>query len=266
MQVLQNRSQTFTSSCKCQSVPYQVPPISGLKKRAFGTTPGPAIHPATFLGHWEQGKRRHLSGSASATPRASVMAAAAGSNPKVLVPLGNGSEEMEAVIVIDVLRRAGADVVVASVEDSLQVTCSRAVKLTADAMIADAAKDQYDLIVLPGGMPGAERLRDSAALEGLVKSQKEGGRLLAAICAAPAVVLEAKGMLAGQKATCHPGFSSKLSDQSAVESRVVVDGKLTTSRAPGTAFEFALSLVNQLYGREKMESVAGPMVMYPYSV
>jgi len=269
--VLHNKSQTaFTSSCKCQCAPNTAPLVPSLKRRALGA-PGAVFQQAASLWHREhseKGKRRQLSGwSVSAAPRASsVMAAAAGSNPKVLIPVGTGTEEMEAVIVIDVLRRAGADVVVASVEDSLQVTCSRGVKLTADAMIDDAAKYQYDLIAMPGGMPGAERLRDSAVLEALVKDQKEGGRLLAAICATPAVFLEAKGMLAGQKATCHPGFSSKLSDQSAVESRVVVDGKLTTSRGPGTAFEFALSLVNQLYGREKMESVAGPMVMYPYSV
>lgn len=87
-----------------------------------------------------------------------------------------------------------------------------------------------------------------------------------AICATPAVFLEAKGMLQGKKATAHPAFADKLSNQAAVQERVVVDGKLTTSRGPGTAFEWALSLVQQLYGEEKMREVAGPMVMYDYKL
>ncbi|KAL4429574.1 hypothetical protein ABPG77_008623 [Micractinium sp. CCAP 211/92] len=182
---------------------------------------------------------------------------------RVLVPIGNGSEEMEAVITIDVLRRAGAEVTVASVEDSLTVACSRQVKIVADKSIADCAGESFDLIALPGGMPGAERLRDSAALTELVAKQKAGDKLHAAICATPAVAFEPQGILAGKRATSHPAFSDKLSNQEAVEQRVVVDGKLVTSRGPGTAFEFALALVRELYGEEKMREVAGPMVMAP---
>lgn len=180
---------------------------------------------------------------------------------RVLVPIGHGSEEMEAVITIDVLRRAGAEVTVASVEPSLEVTCARNVRLVADALIDECASETWDLIALPGGMPGAERLRDSDLLIKLLKAQRNGERFLAAICATPAVALEPKGFLAGSKATAHPAFSDRLSDTSAVDRRVVVDGKLTTSRGPGTAFEFALSLVGQLYGEEKMMEVARPMVM-----
>jgi 4-methyl-5(b-hydroxyethyl)-thiazole monophosphate biosynthesis len=111
--------------------------------------------------------------------------------------------------------------------------------------------------------PGAERLRDSPELNRLVQQQQASGRLLAAICATPAVFLEAKGLLAGRPATAHPAFADKLSNQAAVQQRVVVDGSLTTSRGPGTAFEFALSLVQQLYGADKAREVAGPMVMPP---
>eukprot|EP00197_Chlamydomonas_leiostraca_P011273 CAMPEP_0202865236 /NCGR_PEP_ID=MMETSP1391-20130828/5408_1 /ASSEMBLY_ACC=CAM_ASM_000867 /TAXON_ID=1034604 /ORGANISM="Chlamydomonas leiostraca, Strain SAG 11-49" /LENGTH=198 /DNA_ID=CAMNT_0049545045 /DNA_START=206 /DNA_END=802 /DNA_ORIENTATION=+ len=194
--------------------------------------------------------------------------AAAGPAKRVLVPIGTGSEDMEAVIVIDVLRRAGAEVVVASVEDSLEVKCSRGIKLVADVLMKNVASSEtFDLIALPGGMPGAERLRDCAHLASLVAAQKGAGRLYAAICATPAVFLEAQGLIpAGAKATAHPAFSDKLREQGAVSQRVVVDGTLTTSRGPGTAFEFALSLVKQLYGEEKMAAVAGPMVMYPFSV
>jgi 4-methyl-5(b-hydroxyethyl)-thiazole monophosphate biosynthesis len=125
---------------------------------------------------------------------------------------------------------------------------SRGVKLVADQLIKDAAAKQYDLIACPGGMPGAERLRDSSTLSQLVKQQQAAGKLYAAICATPAVFFESQGILDGRKATAHPAFSDKLSNQEAVQQRVVVDGQLTTSRGPGTAFEFALALVKQLYG------------------
>jgi len=184
---------------------------------------------------------------------------------RVLVPIGNGTEEMEAVITIDVLRRAGAAVTVASVENDLTVKCSRGVIILADTLIKDAGS-QYDLIACPGGMPGAERLRDSDELFKLIDQQKAAGKLYAAICATPAVFFEAKGIIDGKKATAHPAFSDKLANQAAVADRVVVDGKLTTSRGPGTAFEFALALVKQLYGEEKMREIAGPMVMYDYQL
>lgn len=97
-------------------------------------------------------------------------------------------------------------------------------------------------------MPGAERLRDSGLLNDLVKQQQAAGGLYAAICATPAVFFESQGILNGARATAHPAFADKLSNQEAVSQRVVVDGNLTTSRGPGTAFEFALALVGQLYG------------------
>lgn len=191
------------------------------------------------------------------------MAAAAG-RKTVLVPVGNGTEEMEAVTIIDVLRRAGADVTVASVESQLQVTCSRDVKLVADKLIGEAKQQEYDLIALPGGAPGAEALKRSTELTELLKQQASADKLHAAICASPAVVLESQGLLKGRKATAHPAFVDKLSDQSAAEQRVVVDGKLVTSRGPGTAIEFALELVRQLYGEEKQKEVAKPMVLQGY--
>ncbi|KXZ55305.1 hypothetical protein GPECTOR_3g44 [Gonium pectorale] len=194
------------------------------------------------------------------------MASSEAVEKKVLVPVGNGTEEMEAVIVIDVLRRAGARVTVASVESSHEVVCSRGVKLLADKLIHECESTCYDLIACPGGMPGAERLRDTPLLEGMLAAQKSSGRLYAAICATPYVFFEAKGLLGGKAATAHPAFSDGLKDQSKVLDRVVVEKNLTTSRGPGTAFEFALSLVKQLYGEEKMKQVAGPMVMYPFNV
>eukprot|EP00252_Welwitschia_mirabilis_P024969 TRINITY_DN7634_c0_g1_i1.p1 TRINITY_DN7634_c0_g1~~TRINITY_DN7634_c0_g1_i1.p1 ORF type:complete len:391 (-),score=101.95 TRINITY_DN7634_c0_g1_i1:411-1583(-) len=181
---------------------------------------------------------------------------------KVLIPIGFGTEEMEAVILIDVLRRAGSDVTVASVESDLQIQCSRKVQLLADTDISNCTGELFDLVVLPGGMPGSTRLKECEVLQGIVKKQAEDGRLYGAICAAPAVALEAWGVLKGLQATCHPSFINQLSSSRAVNSKVQKDGIVTTSQGPGTAMEFALSLVEQLYGKDKAGEVATHMVMH----
>ncbi len=178
-----------------------------------------------------------------------------------LVPIANGSEEIEAVCIIDVLRRAGIDVTVASVEETAQVTASRQTRLVADALLADCVEPGYDLIALPGGMPGAEHLRDCVPLIDLLKAQRAAGRLYGAICAAPVVVLQAHGLLARRKATAHPGVSGQLADQAAVSQRVVVDGNCITSRGPGTAIEFALVLVEALLGAQKAAEIGGQMLV-----
>lgn len=176
---------------------------------------------------------------------------------KVLIPIADGTEELEAVTIIDVLRRAECDVTVASV-GNLQVTASRGVKLVADATIDDCKDMAYDLIALPGGLPGADHLRDCPALIDLLKAQKDSGRLYAAICASPAVVLVPHGLLAEKKATCYPSCQDQLPHLLA-DRRVVVDGNCITSLGPGSAIEFALELVRQLFDDAKMKNVAGPM-------
>jgi len=179
---------------------------------------------------------------------------------KVLVPIADGTEEIEAVCIIDTLRRAGAEVTVASV-DNLQVTASRGVKLVADALIADCTDQTYDCIVLPGGMPGAEHLRDSTELIGLLKKQKAVGGLSAAICASPAVALHSNGLLEGIRATCYPGFRDRLDPAHASAERVVVDGNCVTSQGPGTAIEFALKLVQILFSDDKAREVGKAMLV-----
>eukprot|EP01088_Endostelium_zonatum_P012238 TRINITY_DN26424_c0_g1_i1.p1 TRINITY_DN26424_c0_g1~~TRINITY_DN26424_c0_g1_i1.p1 ORF type:complete len:196 (+),score=44.80 TRINITY_DN26424_c0_g1_i1:37-624(+) len=171
---------------------------------------------------------------------------------KVLVAIGNGSEEIEAVCIIDTLRRAGANVTVASVEDSLQVEMSRKVKIVADALIKDL-NETFDLIALPGGMPGAERLRDSSHLKQLLQQQKQNDRFYAALCASPAVVFAHHQLIDDKQTTCYPNdkFVASLPKKDHLEDRVVVDGKCITSRGPGTSLEFSLVLVEQLYGKEK---------------
>ncbi|BAT92639.1 hypothetical protein VIGAN_07141400 [Vigna angularis var. angularis] len=196
------------------------------------------------------------------TPSLSSTALMATSN-KVLLPIAEGTEPMEAVIIADVLRRAGADVIVASVSASLSVLARHDVKIIADALVSDVVGTSFDLVAIPGGIPGVENLRDCKVLEALVKKHVEEGRLYAAVCAAPAVVLGPWGLLNGLKATCFPTLIEKLASYAAttVESRVQVDGKLVTSRAPGTTMEFAVALVEQLMGKVKAEEVAGPLVM-----
>ncbi len=180
---------------------------------------------------------------------------------RALVPIANGSEEIEAVCIIDTLRRASVEVVVASVEDSLQITASRDTTLVADVMIEACKDETFDLIALPGGMPGAEHLRDTEVLVDLLKTQEAAGRLYGAICASPAVVLQHHGLLVDRKATCFPTFTSRLENKEAIDERVVVDKGCVTSRGPGTAIEFALTLVALLCDEERALQIGARMQM-----
>ncbi len=165
---------------------------------------------------------------------------------KICVLLANGFEEIEAVTILDVLRRAGEDAQMVGV-DSQDVLGSHNIRLHTDLGI-QAAKDQrWDLIVLPGGMPGAATLRDHPDVQMLLKQQHQQGGRLAAICAAPMALAKA-GLLQGKRATCFPGFEDKLMGAKFEERDVVEDGLITTSRGPATAIAFALSLVEQLQG------------------
>ena len=179
----------------------------------------------------------------------------------VLIPVADGTEELEAVAMIDVLRRAGATVTVASVTKHRQITASRGVVIVADTLIEACTEKDYDLVVLPGGMPGAEHLRDCAELVHILKRQREKERLYGAICASPAVVLAHHGLLEERQATCHPGFVDRLAAKDRVDDKVVIDANCLTSQGPGTAVEFALTLVEQLYRKDNREEVSAPMVI-----
>ncbi len=179
----------------------------------------------------------------------------------VLIPVADGSEEIETCAMVDTLRRADLEVLLAAVGDHLTVTCSRGVRLVADVRLAEVAERPFDLVALPGGMPGAQHLAESIALRDLLAAQHARQGLIGAICAAPAVVLQPLGLLAGRDATCHPGFLERLDPGRRREDRVVVDGHLVTSRGPGTAIEFALALIDKLLGRARRDAVAGPMLV-----
>lgn len=181
-------------------------------------------------------------------------------NPTVLVPIADGTEELEAVTIIDVLRRGGADVTVASV-NGLQVKASRGVNLIADCVIDDCIDKAFDLIVLPGGLPGAEHLRDCASLIHMLTAQKESGRLYGAVCASPAVAMAPHGLLDNKQATCYPSCADQLPDASLANQRVVIDGNCITSQGPGTAMEFAVELIRQLVSDAKADEVAAGLLM-----
>lgn len=174
---------------------------------------------------------------------------------RVLVPLAEGFEELEAVTIIDILRRAGIEVVVASLAGS-PVAGAHGIRLAADTPLDALGGQEFDMVALPGGMPGAENLKQDVRIAGIIKQMHAAGRPVAAICAAP-MVLAAAGVLDGRRATSYPGFLKGASRVTVVNESVVVDQGVITSRGPGTALDFALALVEELSGptaREQVES------------
>jgi len=183
---------------------------------------------------------------------------------QALVPIADGTEEIEAVTIIDLLRRAGVEVTVASVRDqtALQITAARGTYIVADSTIVNCSEKSWDLIALPGGVAGSEALASCDTLDKLLRQQVSEEKLFAAICAAPALVLGVKGLLADRTATCHPQFhQSLLAKEVDGESRVAVDGNCVTSQGPGTAIDFSLELIEQLCGVVKREEVASSLVL-----
>ncbi|MBU2325027.1 MAG: DJ-1/PfpI family protein [Gammaproteobacteria bacterium] len=179
---------------------------------------------------------------------------------RAVITVADGVEDLECVTLIDVLRRADIEVVVASIEARRMITCARGTRLTADAMLVDVLAQEFDLIVLPGGMPGAQRLADHEPLAERVRQQAKAGKLFAAICASPAVALQHYGVLKQRRMTCHPNFDDRLSGCSYVDQAVVVDGNCITSQGPGSALAFALTLVEQLRGKGVRRQVAEAML------
>lgn len=179
---------------------------------------------------------------------------------RVLVLLAPGAEEMETVITVDVLRRASLEVVLAGLQGSGAVTCSRQMKLLPDVAL-DVAKGPFDAVVLPGGAQGAEALAASFKVQQLLREQEKAGRWIAAICAAP-IALVAAGVGKGQALTSHPSVKARVEAHGHYsEDRVVRSGKLITSRGPGTTFEFALAIIEELLGKDAAQKVATPMLL-----
>ncbi|TXT22896.1 MAG: 4-methyl-5(b-hydroxyethyl)-thiazole monophosphate biosynthesi [Gallionellaceae bacterium] len=173
--------------------------------------------------------------------------------PKVLVPLAQGCEEIEAATIIDILRRAGIDTVSAGL-DAHPVRASRGMVLLPDTTLDAALGHDYDMVVLPGGQPGTDNLKADTRIRDLLKHMAQQGKITAAICAAPSV-LAAAGLLDGRKATCYPTCLDGFPKVHLQPAAVVEDGNLITSRGPGTAMDFALALVERLAGRAKRKEV-----------
>jgi 4-methyl-5(b-hydroxyethyl)-thiazole monophosphate biosynthesis len=162
----------------------------------------------------------------------------------VVLPLAQGFEEIEAITIVDVLRRAGVDVAVAGLKSGA-CTGAHGIAVTPDCTLDEIDPAAVRMVVLPGGLPGATTLRDDARVVRLLQTAAAAGAYTAAICAAP-IALAKAGLHEGRRVTSYPGFAGDLRGATYVEDRVVVDGKLVTSRGPGTAIEFALTLVRLL--------------------
>jgi len=172
--------------------------------------------------------------------------------PTVLAILPEGFEEIEAVTPIDVLRRAEVRVTIASLSDNPLVTGRNKMKLQAETTLAAVGEQAFDLLFLPGG-PGVSKLRADARVPALARAQATAGRWIGAICAAPAVLHDA-GLLKDKRYTAHPSVADELKNILSNE-RVVVDGKIVTSRGAGTALDFGLSLVELLVSASKASEI-----------
>ena len=178
--------------------------------------------------------------------------------------LAAGFEEIEALTAVDVLRRAGMNVQTVSITSALQVKGAHGVTVNADLIFDNTLFNNPEWLVLPGGMPGASNLFEFGPLQGLLKSQaeSENGRI-AAICAAPAVVLGQLGLLKGEEATCYPGFENMLEGAIVKDQPVVVSNKFVLGNGPANALPWALSIVMEALGQEASAKVASGMLYYP---
>jgi len=174
-------------------------------------------------------------------------------HPTALVALADGSEEMEFTIPVDVLRRAGFNVTTAGLTPGT-IKCSRGTRIQPDALVPDVLDAVYDVIILPGGLPGADHLAQHRGLMDRIKLQSEQGGWVAAICAAPKILMPL-GLLDEKKFTLHPGSHADVDPLRPSSDRVVVDGRLITGIAAGASFEFALTIVSSLMGPGKVNEI-----------
>ncbi len=179
-------------------------------------------------------------------------------SPTVLVPLAEGFEELEAITIIDLLRRAEIRVDVAGLREG-EIKASRGTRHLADITLDEALKREYTMVVLPGGLPGADHLNHDSRIHALLHDTAARGDYVAAICAAPKVLAEA-GLLQDKEATCYPGALDGRNIQVVADADVVVDGGVVTSRGPGTAMDFALQLIELLSGSESRRRVEAGLV------
>ena len=179
----------------------------------------------------------------------------------VYVFLADGFEEIEALTPVDLLRRAGVEVATVSIyPDRKNVTGARGIEVIADRVMSGKEGEDADLVILPGGMPGTVNLAECSPLMKILDEQNAKGGRIGAICAAPARILGARGMLKGKNATCYPGMEDMMEGATHVIKTVVTDGNITTSRGLGTAVDFACELISLLCGRELSDKIRSSVV------
>lgn len=178
--------------------------------------------------------------------------------------LAEGFEEIEAITVIDLMRRAGLPVKTVSITTALQVTGAHGVTVKADLLFDNTLFKDAEWLILPGGMPGATNLYNFGPLQGLLKAQAESrsGRI-AALCASPAVVLGQMGLLKGEKATCYPGFEGMLEGAEVVDAPVVTSGRYVLGNGPANAMAWALTIISETISSQEALKVANGLLLYP---
>jgi protein deglycase len=182
-----------------------------------------------------------------------------------IVLLAEGFEEVEAVTPIDYLRRAGITVTLAAIGESLSVKGARGITVNADVTLKNLLQQQkavsFDAVVIPGGMPGATNIAASKEAAAIITEMASAGKLVCAICAAPAVVLAPQGLLSGKKFTCYPGMEEKVQGSKWTDNSVVIDGTTITSRSAGTAGVFAVTIIAQLLGQAAGDKIAQAVLL-----
>ena len=180
---------------------------------------------------------------------------------KVAIFMADGCEEIEGLTVVDILRRAGVKIDMLSIGDSLNVTGSHGIQFRADYLMTDKNSDDYDGVILPGGMPGTTNLENNTLVQSALRKQFSAGKLIAAICAAPTIFGE-MGLLKGKKATCYPGMEDGLkgATHTGDYASVAIDGRFITSRGVGTSIDFSLALIEILCSKEKADEIARAVV------
>ena len=178
---------------------------------------------------------------------------------KVLEFLADGFEDIEALAPVDILRRGGVDIKTVSVMDTITVKSAHGVEVKADILFKDADIDGADLLLLPGGMPGAENLKNHSGLRNALLKHNEAGKKIGAICAAP-MVLGDLGLLAGKKATCYPGFESFLDGAEYTADLFTVDGNIITGKGPAAAFPYSYKIAEWFIGEDSVSGMKDGMI------
>lgn len=181
---------------------------------------------------------------------------------KVYEFLTNGNEEVEALVPVDVLRRASAEVVLVSTTGDFEVVSAHGVKIVADCLIEDIDTSDADLLMIPGGMPGSELLCNHDAVRAAIWHQYDAGKLVSAICAGP-MIFGSLGISDGRRMTCYPGFEHLLRGATYTGDLVTVDGNVVTGKGPGASFAYAFTLCEILFGKTTADALREGMI-YPF--